>query len=250
MSRQLGSGRTTLPQQLAQVLRQRIREGHWSQTQRLPTEAELCAEFQVSRVTVRQALRTLESQGLITSRQGVGTFISVSDAMVHTGLQELKSITETIREMGLTPSMRFSLKKIRPATPDEAAEFPGNPGGDVLELRRTISADDVVVAYVHDVMPMWVFGDDFDVDDLTGSVFAHLGKHTDVVPRRAVSEIHACRGLPAEWAPFAEEPPAPETLFLLLDQMQFDHRNRPFMHTEAHFIEGRFTFMVVRLAPV
>lgn len=61
---------------LADDLRARIRDGEWSAGDRLPTEAELVVQYQVSRSTVRQAVKTLQAQGLLTSRQGKGTYLS------------------------------------------------------------------------------------------------------------------------------------------------------------------------------
>ncbi|MFI6289612.1 GntR family transcriptional regulator [Streptomyces sp. NPDC051018] len=248
MPRQLSAAGTTLASQLAQVLRTRIREGRWADSQRLPTEAQLCAEFKVSRVTVRQAIRTLASQGLVTSQHGVGTFILSTDAMVHTGLQELKSITETIREMGLRPSMQYYAKEIRPATAEEAKKFSVPARSEILEIARTISADGTVVAYSQDTMPMWVFGLDFQPRQLTGSVFSYLEKHTNVRPRKAISEVHARNRLAEFWERLALDEHDSDQLFILLDQMQFDLQNRPFMHTRVHFVEGRFSFMVLRVA--
>ena len=55
---------------VADRLRKMILDGRRS-TDRLPTESELCARFGVSRSTIREALRTLTSQGLITTHRGV-----------------------------------------------------------------------------------------------------------------------------------------------------------------------------------
>jgi DNA-binding Lrp family transcriptional regulator len=60
-----GSGRLT-PQQIADTLRERIRVGRIRAGDRLPTQAELAEEFGVERGTVRQALRALQEDGLLT----------------------------------------------------------------------------------------------------------------------------------------------------------------------------------------
>lgn len=66
----------TLYAQVANVLRQRIHSGQWSAGAQLPTLDELEKEFRVARVTLRQALTLLESEGLIWRRRGRGTFVS------------------------------------------------------------------------------------------------------------------------------------------------------------------------------
>src|ERR1700716_2267574 len=56
-----------------------IREGRWSPGDQIPPERELAERFRVSRTSVREALRALEMQGIIDSRQGGGTFVRTAD---------------------------------------------------------------------------------------------------------------------------------------------------------------------------
>jgi GntR family transcriptional regulator of arabinose operon len=64
--------------QVAQILKQRIRGGLWPDGSGLPSEKELCAEFDVARGTIRQALQTLEAEGYLRREQGRGTFVQLS----------------------------------------------------------------------------------------------------------------------------------------------------------------------------
>jgi GntR family transcriptional regulator, histidine utilization repressor len=57
-------------------LRQGIREGRWRAGDRLPTEAQLVAQFNVSRMTVNRALRELQLEGLLRREQGRGSFVA------------------------------------------------------------------------------------------------------------------------------------------------------------------------------
>lgn len=66
--------------QVASALRRRIRDGHWSVGERIATLEELEREFAVARVTVRQAIDLLQSEGLVKSFQGRGTFVTGSVA--------------------------------------------------------------------------------------------------------------------------------------------------------------------------
>ncbi len=66
----------TLYVQLAGILRQRIRSGQWQPGTQLPTLDDLKHEFGVARVTLRQALSVLESEGLVWRQRGRGTFVS------------------------------------------------------------------------------------------------------------------------------------------------------------------------------
>ena len=70
--------RLPLHQQLAEILRAEIGTGHVAPGDRLPTEAELCERYGMSRPTVRQALAALTHAGLIRRRAGQGTFVAAT----------------------------------------------------------------------------------------------------------------------------------------------------------------------------
>lgn len=62
--------------QIADIFRQRIARGIWSQGLRLPANEELAEEFGVSRVTIRQAVELLAREDLVEAQQGRGTFVT------------------------------------------------------------------------------------------------------------------------------------------------------------------------------
>jgi GntR family transcriptional regulator, transcriptional repressor for pyruvate dehydrogenase complex len=62
-----------------------IREGRWAPGDQIPPERELAERFRVSRTSVREALRALEMQGVIDSRQGGGTFVRTADVDMLVG---------------------------------------------------------------------------------------------------------------------------------------------------------------------
>ncbi|MBW1709188.1 MAG: GntR family transcriptional regulator [Deltaproteobacteria bacterium] len=72
----LKKGPIPLYHQLERIVRKRILSGKISPSEALPTDYQLCKEFGVSRITVRQALKILEDDGLIMREQGRGTFVT------------------------------------------------------------------------------------------------------------------------------------------------------------------------------
>ena len=62
--------------QLTRILLEEITSGKWQPGQRIPTEDELCREFNVSKITVRQAIHNLASEGYLLKLQGKGTFVT------------------------------------------------------------------------------------------------------------------------------------------------------------------------------
>ncbi len=69
--------------QVASVLRTRIQSGQWSSGEKISTLEELEREFEVARVTVRQAVDILREEGLLQARQGLGTFVSKKNHHRH-----------------------------------------------------------------------------------------------------------------------------------------------------------------------
>src|SRR3990172_12062856 len=70
--------------------------------ERLPTEPKLATMLGVSRATLREAMRTFETQGLIQRRQGVGTFVVRPAGVMETGLELLESIESMAERGGLS----------------------------------------------------------------------------------------------------------------------------------------------------
>ncbi len=69
--------------QVKRKIERLIASGHWEKGQRLPAERALAEELEVSRNTVSLAYRQLEAEGLVTSRQGRGTFVAEADDLVR-----------------------------------------------------------------------------------------------------------------------------------------------------------------------
>jgi GntR family transcriptional regulator len=76
LSKAYDRSRMPLYLQVAAVMRQRIEAGYWQPGEKISTLEELEREFEVARVTVRQAIDILREEGLLHAQQGRGTFIA------------------------------------------------------------------------------------------------------------------------------------------------------------------------------
>ena len=234
-------GQGTLTQRLRDVVRARILAGEWQPGEKIPSETELAEQYQVSRVTVRTALKSLESQGLIDIRHGSGAYVSNFGNSIRAGLQELRSITETIRELGFEPSMQFKSLQQREANSEQAAHLGIEEGAPVLAIERAILADGEIVAYSYDAVTIEGLPSSVVQAIGKGSVFAALAKF-GVYPARAFAEIHAINSTEIGWG--SKRPSS--ALYLLLDQVHFDRDGNPLMHSKTYFVEGRFQFVILR----
>lgn len=105
---------------VAGALRADIQRGRWKVGERIPTETELSAQFDVSRNTVRQALDILHSMNLVSRQQGRGTFVAPHGLSHMIG--ELKSLTDVLRERGLVPGNEAIKVAVDPRPPIDAIE--------------------------------------------------------------------------------------------------------------------------------
>jgi GntR family transcriptional regulator len=88
--------------QLVGIIKRYVSAGMLAPGDLLPSEAELCAGLGISRSTVRQALGALVEEGIVTRRQGRGTF--VAEPKMRRRNENVYSFTSEIAAMGLTPS--------------------------------------------------------------------------------------------------------------------------------------------------
>lgn len=128
--------------QIEQSLRERItalRPGD-----RLPSDAELCVEFDVSRMTARNAMQRLAEDGLIDRQPGRGSFVAEPPA--HRRANRLMTFTQEMLRRGRVPSSRMLTRVIRPSTAAEATSLGIPHRQPVVHLRRLRFADDEPIA--------------------------------------------------------------------------------------------------------
>jgi GntR family transcriptional regulator len=128
--------------EIEQSLRTRIAE--LKADDPLPSDAMLCEEFGVSRMTARNAVQRLTQEGLVYRVPGRGTF--VAEPPVHRQAGNLLSFTEEMRRRGRVPSSRLLAREVREPRPAEASRLQLDPGEEVIAVRRLRVANDEPVA--------------------------------------------------------------------------------------------------------
>src|ERR1700744_1454097 len=128
------TGAAPLHERIATDLRTAIVRGDHVAGSKLPTEAELARHYQAGRGTVRAALRAMEAEGLVTSRQGSGRVVLGGD--VSQSFDELRSFAQWARATGHSPGGLFVSRVRRAAEPTEAAALQVEAGSEVLYTVR------------------------------------------------------------------------------------------------------------------
>ncbi|MCT8139876.1 GntR family transcriptional regulator [Anaerobacillus sp. CMMVII] len=225
--------------QVIDKLKQDIETGIYEAGERLPSEFELSKQLGISRATLREALRILEDEGVITRRHGVGTFIC-SKPLFSSGIEELFSVTEMIKRGNQKPGTIFLSSNIKEATSEDWEKFQLEEFDDLIVVERVRTADDEPVVYCLDKIPKLYLPNYTSHNDQ--SIFDSLEKEgaaisyaiTQIEPigyHEKVSDILHCD---------------PETSLLVLKQMHYDDRERPILYSINYFRSDKFKFHVLR----
>lgn len=230
--------RRPLPLQLYEDLRSRIAGGEFGAGARLPAESALAAAYGVSRVTVREALRLLQRDGLVAARHGRGHFV-LRGGPIREPVTELRSVTELLDSFGYQVETDVLGVRRRPA--GEVAErllvAADEPVLEVERLRRTGGEP---LIYSVDVLPARLL--DGREPNFAGSLVVILAK-AGVELAYSHARIRAAalpRGVGRRIGVAASVP------WLLLEQVNFDTDQTPVIFSFDYHRGDRFEFDVVR----
>jgi GntR family transcriptional regulator len=155
---------------------------------RLPSDAELCAEFRVSRMTARNAMQRLAEDGLVSRVPGRGSFVAEPPA--HRRANRLMTFSQEMARQGRRPSSRLVERQIRKADARQAADLGLDAGEPVIYLQRIRCADDKSIAIETSVIAGACAEAVMAADLETGSLHTALIR-SGHVPRRGTGTIRA-----------------------------------------------------------
>jgi GntR family transcriptional regulator len=228
-------------------LRQRIDQGRLPAGSRLPSEPDLAAELQVSRATLREALRALEEEGLLRRRQGSGTYVADRPRMANS-LDVNFGVTEAIRAAGMRAGIANGRHWVEPASAAEAARLELEPGQDVLVVERVRTAEDKPVVLSRDVVPSRLVGDHAQVVEqmLHASIYEVLERDLGVVIHHGVARFRPVR---ADHAVAGRLGVPRGELLLYLWQVDYAEDGAAVLSSHEFHLADAFDFTVVRRGP-
>lgn len=164
-----------------------LRTGRLRAGQMLPPEAELCAQFGVSRKTLRRATDHLAKLGLIRRTQGVGTVVT-EEARVD-GLSARRSLHAELVSARRTPETRLLSQRKLVVSAELSRETGFHVGYELLHLRRLRLADGEPYALLENLVQTRYVGE-IGPDDVAGS-FLELLRHRSMLSELIRQEIDA-----------------------------------------------------------
>ncbi len=215
---------------------------HSTGGQRLPSEPALARQLGVSRATLREAMRTFETQGLIRRRQGAGTFVVGQKSILESGLEILESVETMASRLGL--QVTASDLDVEHILADQALADGLNvpPGTPLTRIRRVMRSEGRPVAFLVDTLPDGIFTDEELNTSFRGSVLDFLMAHGEglATSRANISAI----GAPPEVARALEIQRG--DVLLHFNSQVFDVAGKVATFSFSYFIPGYFNFHVVR----
>jgi GntR family transcriptional regulator len=225
--------------QLKELIRQKIAQGVWKPGDLLPSERELSEQYGISRMTARQALNELLSEGLVRRVQGRGTFVAELKVIQH--LTRLTGYTEDMAKRGLRSGARvLQLEEIE-ATDRVAEPLGVDLGVSIVFLERLRLAEGTPMAieasHIHFDGVQALLEEDFEND----SLYRILSEKYDVVPTRAEQQMEATL-CSQRWQELLElQPGAP---VLVMRRTTCDQLGRPIEYVESVYRGDRYVFYI------
>jgi len=228
--------RQPLYYQLKSLIEERIESGQWPPGAQLPSERELCDQFKISRITVRQAIAELVVEGRLTRAHGRGTFVA---SRVEQRLSHLTGFTQDMQARKQQPGSRVLQLETVPAPPPVARSLRLQAAEPVVLLKRLRLADGepmaVETAYLPDHLCHDLLKEKFE----DRSLYKLLKEKFDIVSARAEQQLRsvACPATEAKLLGIRTGSPV-----LHIYRTTFNRENLPFEHVESFYRGDKYVF--------
>jgi len=188
-------------------LRMRLSAGEWAAGDRLPSETELAARYGVARMTIRQAIGALASDGAVIRRQGLGTF--AADRRPTRTADLLLSFTEEMRRQGRQVETILISAAVEQPPPAAREALRAGPSAAAVAVRRVRLVDGCPIVVQNSWLPYARFAG-LDADPLLdGSLYARLEAQYGVRIMRAKQAFTAAAAGEADGAALGLQPCEP-----------------------------------------
>lgn len=141
----MNDNRLPLYIQIASDLKFKINTGEWQVEDQIPTEFDLCAIYDVSRITIRKAIDQLVNEGLLYRKRAVGTFVQAKEAETKETI--VKSFTQEMNNLGRkVHTLKAEITTVKATA--KIANFLNIKEGDlVLNLQRVFGTEELAFAF-------------------------------------------------------------------------------------------------------
>lgn len=222
--------------QLEENIRSQILAGELKPNEPIPSERDYCDQYQISRMTVRQALSNLVNEGLLYRKKGTGTF--VNEHKLNQSLNGLTSFSEEMIARGLSPSSDILSFGTVPASRSVAKKLEIDIKEPVLKIERIRLADQAPMAIETAYMPVALTAG-LTEEMARDSIYHFIEKHLSLKISEAVQEIEAIIASEDEARHLKIEKGSPVLKIRMVSYLE-DHT--PFEYVDSSFRADRYRF--------
>lgn len=164
-----------------------IKSGEYKPNTKLPTEADFCKQYGVSRTTVRAALQQLVNEGYVYRQQGRGTFVS-NNKVKQTLTSTVQNFSEQIMKQGKNPGIKVINLQVIPADSFLAEIFDVNEGDPINKLERVRFVNEEPLQFELAYLP-WKITHSLNKEDCEKSLYGFLEKQIGIKIKRSVEYL-------------------------------------------------------------
>ncbi len=138
-------------EQIKADITQKIQSGSWPSGSQIPTETDLMASYSVSRITIRRAVEELCKEGILTKKQGKGTF--VQEKKIFRKLEHMISFSAACTSNGMHPSSYVVKRSVLQPDSAEIPECRELRNDSVIYIQRVRRANDIPIMIENNYYP-------------------------------------------------------------------------------------------------
>ncbi|MBW2055998.1 MAG: GntR family transcriptional regulator [Deltaproteobacteria bacterium] len=227
--------------QIGGWIEEMIAKGRFQVGDRLPSEARLAAFCGVNRNTIRQAISELVRRGLVTTKNGVGTFISSRiPERARYSLDRISSFSEDVRYAGYTPKTKLISKRVVEATREISERLMLGSRSKIIQVVRLRMGDEIPLILERSHLPYEEFSEILEMD-LTGSLYRLLADRFGLELDRSVQNFRGVllTGLEAR---LLRVPPGSPGIFL--ESIIYDTKGVAVELLQSHYRGDKYVFQV------
>ena len=179
----------SLQYQLREVLLEKLNSGEWKAGEMIPSEHELCEEYGVSRITVREVLKELVQSGYLKRKQGKGTF--VSKPSVEATLVSNYSLSADLKQKGISSEFKLVSLSIVDPSPSKKEFFELGDDDKLVEIIRTRTIKDEIYAWEKAYVPEKYLKDLSEEEIQNKGLYPSIKERTGLYPIEAEEKMEA-----------------------------------------------------------
>lgn len=210
---------------------------------RLPPEPKLAAQLGVSRTTVRNALRSLEDQGVIKRQRGVGTIVNRHVVRSTISLNRVVGFHQLITESGYSAEIAWTKIKNEQATPELAAQLECEIGDPILSIYRLMLADGEPAIHLVETMAARVLRREVRAEDVPTSIFNFVDAYCHEPIDHTILELR-CATASEDLSKILRV--SVDLPLLRLIESHYGGRGNPLMVSSIHVVDRIIRLAVVR----